>query len=198
MTNQSFRTKIHFNYLSLITITLLMINTDTSGLDFWNAHCILFQIIYNLLCTTCTPQIKGYSQCIYHILHWFWNVNEMYALLTVQYNCQQCNIKKYCTFIRVLWCNLLLSVSLYRTLAWIQLWDFIIAEVIKLNQCSMNNCSRKHTPCHPLGSETLFQGEIWYLELCKSILLHFKSRTTPIFRKTWDNCFIKKVKPSDI
>ena len=35
--------------------------------------------------TTFTPQLKGYSKCIYHILHWFWNVNEMYAQLTVQY-----------------------------------------------------------------------------------------------------------------
>ena len=36
-----------------------------------------------LLCATFTPQIKGYSQCIYHILHCFWNFKEIYAHLIV-------------------------------------------------------------------------------------------------------------------
>ena len=30
-------------------------------------------------CTTFTPQIKGYSQCMYRILHWFWNFYKIYA-----------------------------------------------------------------------------------------------------------------------
>jgi len=53
---------------------------------------------YNLkifweLCTTLTPQIKHELQCIYHILQ-LWNVNEIYALTTVQYQI-------YCTVVSV-------------------------------------------------------------------------------------------------
>ena len=78
-------------------------------MNFWKAACNSIKPT----CTTFTPQIKGHSQCIYHQLHWFWNVNEIYALLPMH-------------------------ISHYT-------WDFIIAEVIKLNQCSMNNSSRIHT-----------------------------------------------------
>ena len=58
---------------------------------------------------------------------------------------------------------------LYKMLAWIWLWDFIIAEVMEFNQCF--TAGYMH-PCHPRGSETLFQGEILHLKLHKSILLH--------------------------
>jgi len=43
------------------------------------------QLVYIKICTTLTPQIKEKSQFIYHILDWLWNVNEIYALTTVQY-----------------------------------------------------------------------------------------------------------------
>ena len=37
------------------------------------------------LWTTFTPQIKGYSQCVYQILQWLWNVNKEYKHSIVQY-----------------------------------------------------------------------------------------------------------------
>ena len=40
-----------------------------------NCLCIIY------VCNTFTPQIKVKFQCIYLILHWVWNVNEIYALL---------------------------------------------------------------------------------------------------------------------
>ena len=42
------------------------------------------------ICNTFTPKIKGKSQCINVILHWLWNVNEIYAHLSVR-------ISRYCT-----------------------------------------------------------------------------------------------------
>ena len=35
-------------------------------------------------CNTFTPQIKEKCQCIYLILHWLWNVNEICALILVR------------------------------------------------------------------------------------------------------------------
>ena len=40
--------------------------------------------MYIIICNTFTPQIKGKSQCINVILHWLWNVNEIYALISVR------------------------------------------------------------------------------------------------------------------
>ena len=35
-------------------------------------------------CNTFTPQIKGKCHCINVILHWLWNVNEIYTLISVR------------------------------------------------------------------------------------------------------------------
>ena len=35
------------------------------------------------ICNTFTPQIKGKCYCIKMILHWLWNVNEIYTLISV-------------------------------------------------------------------------------------------------------------------
>ena len=36
-------------------------------------------------CNTFTPQIKGKCHCINVMLHWLWNVNEIYALYQCVY-----------------------------------------------------------------------------------------------------------------
>ena len=41
-------------------------------------------------CNTFRPKIKGKGQCINVVLHWLWNVNEIYAHLNVR-------ISRYCT-----------------------------------------------------------------------------------------------------
>ena len=71
-------------------------------------------------------------QCIHLILHWFWNVNEIYALWSVQYKniaLTTVRISRYSIpkspgqkIIRFLWCNPWLHVCLYKILAWIQCW----------------------------------------------------------------------------
>ena len=40
--------------------------------------------MYIYICNTFAPQIKGNCQCINVILHWLWNVNEIYAHLSVR------------------------------------------------------------------------------------------------------------------
>ena len=80
------------------------------------------------------------------------------------------------------------AVCLHKMLAQIQLWDFIIAGVVKLNlelnPRSISNSSKIHTFCHPRDSQTLFQGEIQCLELYKRFTLflikdhtHFSKNT---------------------
>ena len=39
---------------------------------------------YNYVCNTFTPQIKGKCHFINVILHWLWNVNDIYALISVR------------------------------------------------------------------------------------------------------------------
>ena len=47
-------------------------------------HIYIYIYIYIYICNTFTPQIKGKCHCINVILHWLWNVNEIYALISVR------------------------------------------------------------------------------------------------------------------
>ena len=46
----------------------------------------IIYMVYIYICKykTFTPQIKGKCHCINAILHWLWNVNEIYALILVR------------------------------------------------------------------------------------------------------------------
>ena len=142
---------------------LSLLHSIVTATNCMKSHCTTVGAIYQhciavgallYLCTSFTPQIKGYSQCIYHILHWFWNAN------ITNKGCRYLvtPFLKVLKIFRFLWFNPLLFVSLYKMHAWIRLWKFIIAEVMSYVLCTTATGYTHH--CHPRGSETLFQGKI--------------------------------------
>ena len=79
------------------------------------------------------------------VLHWFWNFNEIHTHLTVQskkyytVNCAHMYlIMPFLKVLKIIRFLPFLSVSLYKMLAWIWFWDFIIAEVIQHNDFGKN------------------------------------------------------------
>ena len=86
---------------SLCKYWVTMCHSVSSWLNFFIVFCnfgkilliISLELGYNCTYTTFTPQIKGYIHCIYHTLHWFWNVKKTWLnrLQVVPVHCKAWN-----------------------------------------------------------------------------------------------------------
>ena len=52
------------------------------------AYIYIYICIYTCICNMFIPQIKEKCHCINVILHWLWNVNKIYALISVCLSCK--------------------------------------------------------------------------------------------------------------
>ena len=60
----------------------------------------------NHKCNTLTPQIKGKCHCTNVILHWLWNVNKIYALISVRISLRHSTNPSNCLMTRWNYCAL--------------------------------------------------------------------------------------------